>query len=496
MRARFLPSLLAIVLVATGALAPVGRAGAAETADQVSTVGVDHELVGALDRADLWTLWRAGGTLSDRAGVLAVERTPDHDEIRGQFLDLAAELATLRDVPGRLRSEINELDEALRLIEEVVRTLRQADLHQTPLTSIERARLQKQLLLASPPRPGARQLVDVRKAVIELRGAFAEQLVGSEDARPAAKSRDRIDWNDTLEGIERLRDGLGREGAVASIPTPRQLAVETELEHLAAELHRLRWSAPTAIGVPLVVVDGYIVGERHVPDGCRTVDWAMLAGIGRVESLHGSLDGATVDSAGNASPQILGPLLDGGATEREIEEARLAAEEAVRLAEEEAVRVKEEADRYWTELVWGEAAPTPSPVPEEEGDEGAGTDEDGDDTDGEGDEEEEEGNGFAVIEDTDGGTLDGNPRWDRAVGPMQFLPETWRLWSTDGDGDGDADPHNVYDATASAARYLCHLEARNGPFPELFILGYNDSEAYVARVLELAAGYRALDITD
>ncbi|QOL36448.1 lysozyme family protein [Bifidobacterium subtile] len=33
--------------------------------------------------------------------------------------------------------------------------------------------------------------------------------------------------------------------------------------------------------------------------------------------------------------------------------------------------------------------------------------------------------GTGAVPDTDGGKLDGDPIWDRAVGPMQFLPSTW-----------------------------------------------------------------------
>lgn len=61
----------------------------------------------------------------------------------------------------------------------------------------------------------------------------------------------------------------------------------------------------------------------------------------------------------------------------------------------------------------------------------------------------------AAIADTDGGALDGDLRWDRAVGPLQFIPGTWRKWRGDGNGDGLADPHNVFDASEAAGRYLC-----------------------------------------
>ena len=45
--------------------------------------------------------------------------------------------------------------------------------------------------------------------------------------------------------------------------------------------------------------------------------------------------------------------------------------------------------------------------------------------------------------------------FDRAVGPMQFIPTTWQRFARDGDGNGAADPHNLYDAALSAAEYLC-----------------------------------------
>ena len=91
----------------------------------------------------------------------------------------------------------------------------------------------------------------------------------------------------------------------------------------------------------------------------------------------------------------------------------------------------------------------------------------------------------AAIRDTDGGRLDGNSRWDRAVGPMQFIPGTWAAFGVDGDGDGRADPQNVYDATASAAGYLCaggrDLALASGL--RSAILSYNHSTAYLATVL-------------
>ncbi|MGG7381593.1 lytic transglycosylase domain-containing protein, partial [Escherichia coli] len=66
-----------------------------------------------------------------------------------------------------------------------------------------------------------------------------------------------------------------------------------------------------------------------------------------------------------------------------------------------------------------------------------------------------DGNGVASIPDSDGGRWDGDTTWDRAVGPMQFLPGTWRTLGRDGNGDRVADPNNLFDAAVSAAGYLC-----------------------------------------
>lgn len=47
-----------------------------------------------------------------------------------------------------------------------------------------------------------------------------------------------------------------------------------------------------------------------------------------------------------------------------------------------------------------------------------------------------DGDGVAKITDTDNGDLDGDTTWDRAVGPMQFLPSTWDAYAVDGNDDG------------------------------------------------------------
>ena len=97
------------------------------------------------------------------------------------------------------------------------------------------------------------------------------------------------------------------------------------------------------------------------------------------------------------------------------------------------------------------------------------------------------GNGFAAIRDSDGGRLDGDPVWDRAVGPMQFIPGTWRAWGADGNGDGVADPQNIEDATLAAARYLCAGGKDLSRPSDLAraVLSYNGSQRYLATVTGL-----------
>ncbi|TCP47920.1 membrane-bound lytic murein transglycosylase B [Tamaricihabitans halophyticus] len=104
--------------------------------------------------------------------------------------------------------------------------------------------------------------------------------------------------------------------------------------------------------------------------------------------------------------------------------------------------------------------------------------------------------GVRAIADTDGGALDGDPRYDRAVGPMQFIPTTWATWATDGNGDGRADPHQIDDAAAAAARYLC-ADGRDMSSAEGWwagLMSYNRSVEYGQKVFGLADSYaRAVD---
>jgi membrane-bound lytic murein transglycosylase B len=179
-------------------------------------------------------------------------------------------------------------------------------------------------------------------------------------------------------------------------------------------------STPTAADadIPAMALDAYKLAESWASGfdpGCD-LSWSVLAGIGRIESNHGRHFGgaARFSPAGDVTPTILGPVLDGTG-------------------------------------------------------------------------------GTAMIRDTDGGRWDGDRVWDRAVGPMQFIPSTWRTLGHDGNDDGVANPNNLYDAAVSAAGYLCLSGGGSLAEPASLrqaIFAYNHSQAYVNAVLRWANFYQ------
>ncbi|MDC7804820.1 lytic murein transglycosylase [Sphingomonas sp. BLCC-B65] len=103
-----------------------------------------------------------------------------------------------------------------------------------------------------------------------------------------------------------------------------------------------------------------------------------------------------------------------------------------------------------------------------------------------------DGDGVAAIADTDGGRWDGDTLWDRAVGPMQFIPDTWSRWGADGNGDGVADPNQIDDAALATARYLCGTSAMaDAAGWRSAVFAYNHLDAYVDDVAAAANRYAA-----
>lgn len=101
------------------------------------------------------------------------------------------------------------------------------------------------------------------------------------------------------------------------------------------------------------------------------------------------------------------------------------------------------------------------------------------------------------ITDTDAGQYDKDKVFDRAVGPMQFIPSTWQVVGVDADTDGKRNPQDIDDAALATAVYLCSgnddLSTRGGQ--EKSVFRYNHSQDYVDLVLSIMNAYLKGDYT-
>jgi membrane-bound lytic murein transglycosylase B len=92
-----------------------------------------------------------------------------------------------------------------------------------------------------------------------------------------------------------------------------------------------------------------------------------------------------------------------------------------------------------------------------------------------------------------GGASDGDDGVARAIGPMQFIAETWRLYGVDANNDGIISPDNIDDAALSAAGYLC-FRGKDLASPRGWISAlraYNNSGVYARAVRDWATAYAA-----
>ncbi len=94
------------------------------------------------------------------------------------------------------------------------------------------------------------------------------------------------------------------------------------------------------------------------------------------------------------------------------------------------------------------------------------------------------------IESDDGANT--GPSSAGALGPMQFLPSTWREWGITATVFGQTGPPNIndpFDAVPSAARYLCAAGGSTAAGLPKAIFAYNHATWYVNEVLALAKAY-------
>ena len=152
-----------------------------------------------------------------------------------------------------------------------------------------------------------------------------------------------------------------------------------------------------------------LAAYKAVDGWCPGLRWQLVAGIGAIESGHGTTNHAATDpSTGRVEPPIFGPPLDGSHGTQHL------------------------AIGQWV--------------------------------------------GWFGLQGP----------WQQAVGPMQFLPATFEEWAVDDDGDGIADPHDIDDAVATTANFLCQGHQGVIADERTAVLRYNHDDAYVARVTSYA----------
>ncbi len=387
--------------VAVGIAGPLGAAGAQE-ALIIDDPRLDPSLAGVQVDSDgyrqsLAAFRLAAGELADAEGRLARAVT-DTEELGGERDRLNAEIAEARGRNDAARADLERHRQSLKAVAVTSYVQGRGEGSDTLLGGAEEAATSaRQDALVNDVAERRTEQVKAAKAIIDDTDGVIER-----DSEALATTEQRLTEatalrDDTTGEVDRLRDSTAR--AKKSLADWR----------LAADV--------SGSDLPLVALDAYVKAAARMfferPEcGLR---WWGLAGIGKVESGHGTYGGTRLTAAGDTSKPIVGIPLDGS-------------------------------------------------------------------------------NGTAVVGDTDGGELDGDPTTDRAVGPMQFIPGSWRSLGRDGNGDGRADPSNIYDAALAAAGLLCGaggsgLDTDAGLYRAA--LGYNNSAAYASLVVRTARAYQA-----
>lgn len=170
-----------------------------------------------------------------------------------------------------------------------------------------------------------------------------------------------------------------------------------------------------ATGISPRALEGYGKAQLTISamkPACR-LGWNTLAGIGWIETGHGTTRGSVLMPDGRTSQLILGPALDGTKGTRAIS---------------------------------------------------------------------------ATVADH---AATGDPDWDHAAGPMQFIGGTWARWGVDGNRDGIVDRNNIDDAALAAAMYLCagNRDLSTGEGWSKAVHSYNHSDKYVLAVNKRANKY-------
>jgi hypothetical protein len=101
---------------------------------------------------------------------------------------------------------------------------------------------------------------------------------------------------------------------VAKAPSAFHIAAATASAPPAAVVV----NSPGSLGIPAIALSAYRNAEQIMAASDPTcgVSWNLLAGIGRIESLHA--DGGATDAYGTAVPPIYGPALDGTLPDNEV----------------------------------------------------------------------------------------------------------------------------------------------------------------------------------